>query len=100
MNRNRPKGNHKHLTLSDRIRIEQGLGLGETFRKIAGEICRALRASKKAPGAERIYTAGEKEYLVWLDRKEKGVPVGEAVQREILEVRDKLNLPYHFPFEQ
>ncbi len=72
----------------------------ETFRKIAGEICRALRASKKAPGAERIYTAGEKEYLVWLDRKEKGVPVGEAVQREILEVRDKLNLPYHFPFEQ
>ena len=71
----------------------------ETFRKIAGEICRALRASKKAPGAERIYTAGEKEYLVWLDRKDKGVPVGEAVQREILEVRDQLGLPYRFPFE-
>lgn len=35
MNRNRPKGNRKHLTLSDRIRIEQGLGQGETFRKIA-----------------------------------------------------------------
>ena len=71
----------------------------ETFRKIAGEICRALRASKKAPGCDRIYTAGEKEYLTWLERKDKGVPVGEAVQKEILEVRDTLGLPYTFPFE-
>lgn len=71
----------------------------EVFKKTAGDICRALRASKKAPGHDRIYTAGEKEYLVWCDRKDKGVPVSEAVQKEILEVRDKLNLPYHFPFE-
>ncbi len=68
----------------------------DVFRKTAGEICRALRASKKAPGQDRIYTAGEKEYDAWLDRKDKGVPVGEAVQKEILEVRDKLNLPYTF----
>ena len=71
----------------------------EQFKKIAGDICRELRASKKAPGCDRIYTAGEKEYLTWLERKDKGVPVGEAVQKEILEVRDKLNLPYKFPFE-
>ena len=72
---------------------------GETFKKTAGDICRALRASKKAPGHDRIYTAGEKEYLVWLERKEKGVPVGEAVQKEILAVRDALGLPHVFPFE-
>ncbi len=71
----------------------------ETFRKIAGDICRALRASEKAPGQERIYTAGEKEYLTWLDRKDKGVPVGDSVQRELLAVRDELGLPYTFPFE-
>lgn len=71
----------------------------ETFRRIAGDICRALRASQKAPGQERIYTAGEKEYLIWLDRKEKGVPVGEAVQKELVELRDKLKLPYRFGFE-
>ena len=71
----------------------------ETFRTTAGDICRALRASKKAPGEERIYTAGEKEWLVWQERKDKGVPVGDAVQREILEVRDKLGLPFTFPFE-
>ncbi|MCF0146657.1 MAG: Ldh family oxidoreductase, partial [Eubacterium sp.] len=71
----------------------------EVFRKTAGEICRALRASKKAPGSDRIYTAGEKEYLVWLERKDKGVPVGESVQKDLCDVRDRLNLPYHFPFE-
>ncbi len=71
----------------------------ETFRKTAGDICRALRASEKAPGQERIYTAGEKEYLVWLERKDKGVPVGEAVQKELVKVRDELHLPYTFPFE-
>ena len=72
----------------------------ETFRKTAGDICRALRASKKAPGQERIYTAGEKEYLVWLERKDKGVPVNASVQQEMIELRDKLGLDYHFSFEK
>ena len=71
----------------------------ETFRKTAGDICRALRASQKAPGKDRIYTAGEKEYLVWLERKDKGVPVGAAVQKEMIALRDRLSLPYTFPFE-
>ena len=74
--------------------------LGEDeFRKTTGRILRQLRAAKKAPGEERIYTAGEKEYLVWLERKDKGVPVGEAVQKEFITVRDKYSLPYKFPFE-
>ena len=34
-----------------------------------------------------------------MERKDKGVPVGEAVQKEILAVRDALNLPFKFPFE-
>ena len=71
----------------------------DEFAKIAGDICRELRSSKKAPGYDRIYTAGEKEYLAWLDRKDKGVPVGESVQKEFIELRDKLGLDYHFPFE-
>ncbi|MBQ2627231.1 MAG: Ldh family oxidoreductase [Eubacterium sp.] len=70
----------------------------ETFRRTAGEICRNLRSSKKAPGHDRIYTAGEKEYLTWLERKEKGVPVGETVQKEMLAIRVELQLPYIFSF--
>ena len=71
----------------------------EEFKTISGDICRELRASKKAPGYARIYTAGEKEYLAWLDRKDKGVPVSESVQKELVELRDKLSLDYKFPFE-
>lgn len=71
----------------------------EEFKKIAGEICRALRASKKAPGHDRIYTAGEKEYDVWLFRKDKGVPVSEGVQKDMIAVRDALGLNYKFDFE-
>lgn len=71
----------------------------EVFRKTAGEICRALRASQKAPGQERIYTAGEKEWLTWQERRNKGVPIGKSVQKDILAVRDHLRLSYRFPFE-
>ena len=72
----------------------------DSFRKTTGDILRALRASKKAPGHDRIYTAGEKEWLVWQERKNSGVPVTESVQKEICEVRDRLGLTqYHFPWE-
>ena len=81
------------------INPEFFMGL-DTFRKTAGDICRGLRASEKVAGAERIYTAGEKEWLAWQERKDKGVPVGESVQKEILQVRDELQLPYHFDFER
>lgn len=77
---------------------EAFMGL-EAFKKTTGDILRHLRHSMKAPGHDRIYTAGEKEYLVWQYRKDKGVPVGEAVQKEIIEIRDRLHLPYRFPFE-
>lgn len=72
----------------------------DAFRKTAGDILRELRASKKAPGQDRIYTAGEKEWLVWQERKNSGVPVTEPVQKEICEVRDRLGLTqYRFPWE-
>lgn len=72
----------------------------EAFKKTTGDILRALRSSRKAPGHDRIYTAGEKEYLAWLDRKDKGVPINEALQKDIIALKKDLNLSkYHFPFE-
>ena len=70
------------------------------FKKTTGDILRALRASTKAPGKERIYTCGEKEYLAWQERKDKGAPVDAGVQRELVAMRDELELPYTFPFER
>lgn len=46
----------------------------EDFRRTTGDICRELRNSRKMPGEERIWTAGEKEYYTWLERKDKGLP--------------------------
>lgn len=80
------------------IDTEAFMGL-ESFKKTAGNILRELRSSALAPGEERIYTAGEKEYLTWLERKDKGVPVGKDLQREFIEVRNKLELHHRFPFE-
>ncbi len=83
------------------IAIDTDHFLGEeACRKKAGEIIRAVRASKKAPGQDRIYTANEKEYEVWLSRKDSGVPISEPVQLEMIKVRDELGLTqYKFPWE-
>ena len=73
----------------------------EAFKKTCGDILRDLRGSEKAPGQERIYTAGQKEYDVWMYRKDKGVPVTEAVQKEFIGLRDEFGLTqFKFPFEK
>ena len=82
------------------IAIDTGHFLGEEIaRKKAGDIIRSVRASKKMPGEERIYTAGEKEWEVWLNRQNSGVPINESVQAEMNKVRDELGLSYVFPWE-
>ena len=81
------------------INIESFINI-DRFKEITGTICRKLRASDKAVGAERIYTAGEKEYLAWLERRDKGAPVNKNLQKEILAMKEELGLDqYHFPFE-
>lgn len=80
------------------INPEFFMGL-DTFKKTAGDVLRGLRNSQKAPGHDRIYTAGEKEWDVWQVRKDKGVPMGKGVQDDFKAVRDMYHLNYHFPFE-
>ncbi len=72
----------------------------DDFKKTVGQILRDLRNSKKAPGKDRIYTAGEKEYLAWLERKDKGVPLNDALQKILKSTRDEYGLwQYKFNFE-
>ena len=54
----------------------------DDFKKTTGDILRELRASKKMPGQSRIYTAGEKEYDTWMERKDKGVPFNKELMEE------------------
>mgnify|MGYP002648300436 FL=1 len=81
------------------INPEFFMGL-DTFKKTTGDILRGLRNSQKAPGQDRIYTAGEKEWDVWQVRQDKGVPMGEGVQKDFMAVRDMYHLDYKFPFEK
>jgi LDH2 family malate/lactate/ureidoglycolate dehydrogenase len=54
----------------------------DDFKKTTGNILRELRASRKMPGQNRIYTAGEKEHDTWLQRKDKGVPFNNELLEE------------------
>lgn len=72
----------------------------DAFKKTTGDILRALRQSEKAPGRERIYTCGEKEYLASIERKDKGAPLNPALQQQLITMRDELRLTqWKFPFE-
>jgi L-2-hydroxycarboxylate dehydrogenase (NAD+) len=62
------------------------------FRRRTGDILRALRNSRKAPGKERIYTCGEKEHLAWLERRDRGVPVNAALMKQLCAMRAELGL--------
>jgi len=73
----------------------------DDFKRIAGEILRQLRSSEKMPGAERIYTAGEKEYIARNEREGKGVPVADDLKKEMIQMRDATGLSqYRFSFEK
>jgi L-2-hydroxycarboxylate dehydrogenase (NAD+) len=69
----------------------------EDFKKTTGSILRELRASKKMPGQTRIYTAGEKEYDTWLDRKDKGAPFNNELLEEFRGLCNTYNLKEYLP---
>jgi len=64
----------------------------EASRRITGGIIRALQDSRKAPGHDKIYVAGEKEYLLEKRRREEGVPINGNLLQELRTIRDELNL--------
>jgi LDH2 family malate/lactate/ureidoglycolate dehydrogenase len=80
------------------IDVEEFIDLAR-FKRISGDIMRELRGSRKAPGEEHIFTAGEKEHLAWLIRKEKGCPVPAALRKDMETLRKWYDLPYHFPWD-
>jgi L-2-hydroxycarboxylate dehydrogenase (NAD+) len=73
------------------IDIEHFIPL-EVSRRITGQIMRALQDARKAPGQERIYVAGEKEYEREEQVRQQGVPVNPNLRRELQIMRDELNI--------
>jgi len=85
-----------HFFLS--IDIEHFISLDQ-FKAITGGIVRQLRALHKAPGQERIYTAGEKECEMEKHIRVDGVPVNPNLQKNLKIMQEELRLTqYDLPF--
>ncbi len=81
------------------INIGSFVGL-DSFKKTAGNIMGDLRGSRKIPGTEKIYTAGEKEFLAEIDRRKTGIPLNKSLQEDIMIMKTELKLnEYTFPFQ-
>ncbi|KKN11147.1 hypothetical protein LCGC14_1029410 [marine sediment metagenome] len=69
------------------------------FKKIAGSIMRSLRSSKKVPGKNKIYTAGEKEFHAEKESNSVGIALNKSLQSDIKIMQQELGLnQYKFPF--
>ena len=64
----------------------------EVSRRITGQIMRDLQSAYKAPGQERIYVAGEKEYRKQDLVRERGIPVNRNLRRDLQTVSDELGI--------
>lgn len=68
----------------------------EEFKRTAGGILRELRGAAKAPGADRIYTAGEKSHARAERIRREGVPVTPSLQNELRLIAGELGIPLPF----
>jgi len=64
----------------------------DEFRRVAGAMLRTLQASRKAPGTDRIYVAGEKEFEIEQRRRVEGIPVNANLKTELQLMRDALQI--------
>lgn len=64
----------------------------EEARKIVGRILRELQRSRRIPGAERIYVAGEKEHEAEQRVRAEGIPLNENLCRELRTIREELGI--------
>ena len=58
----------------------------DEFKRSVGDITRQLRQTPRIPGAERVYTPGEKEFESEKEVRARGVPIPPKLQSELREV--------------
>ena len=82
----------------DGFSVVNRLGI-DSFKKTACNIMRDLIGSRKIPGEERIYTAGEKEYIAEQERSKKVIALNKSLQNDIKTMKEEIGLDqYKFPF--
>ncbi|MCK5827560.1 Ldh family oxidoreductase, partial [Candidatus Bipolaricaulota bacterium] len=77
----------------------EAFGPVDEFLRTTGDILRGLRTSRRADGAEQIFTAGEKEWQNERRIRVEGIPINRNLQRDLRVVSDDLMLKEHkLPF--
>ena len=66
----------------------------EDFKKIIGDILMNLKNSTLSENAEKIYVAGEKEYLNEIYIRKNGVPVNENLMKNIRIMCEDLKIDF------
>ncbi|MBI4790684.1 MAG: Ldh family oxidoreductase [Chloroflexi bacterium] len=79
------------------MRIENFVTLDE-FKANTGILLRELRATRKVPGAERIYTAGEKEYDRTLQVNAQGLDISLGLQKNLKGLAQELGFDFNLGF--
>ena len=66
----------------------------DEFKAEMDEMIRRLKAEPKAPGHDRIYVAGEKEFESAEQRRVEGIPLHQSVYQELSQIADELGVPF------
>ena len=72
----------------------------ESFKRTVAAATAECRAARKAPGCDRIYTAGEKEYYRTLETGKSGIALNDALRRMMCRVKRDYKLDFELPFEE
>ncbi len=67
------------------------------FKAMMDALIRDLRATKPAPGGERVWVPGEKEYYCERARRQKGIPLHPKVVAALVELGEEVGVPFPAP---
>ena len=77
------------------IDIEKFIEL-ERFKEITTDILQQLQSSPKRPDQDRIFVAGEKEYLNEIEIRKNGIPVNSELQKNLEIMIKDLHIDFNF----
>ena len=75
------------------VDIQRFMPLTEFYDRI-DSLVGQIRSSERAPGVERIYVAGEPEFLLKEQRAREGIPLSAEVYHELLELSKEYSVPF------
>jgi len=79
------------------INISNFIDLDE-FKSISGNIVRTMRKASKFPGQDRIFVAGEKGFERVKRILKEGVPINDAMQQTMLDIKAEYKFDIELPF--